>query len=175
MNADHAIRQLVADIGRAAAAFESRWTIAALRRVDPDLCARLLEQRALTDEALVTGSLDEARKHAAAMCRGYAAVARRLDEAKVEDDAYLVGFDSTTGTRIAIGEQRAAAERVREIHGERIVWVTPDELAALVASLEAFKAIALVKSYFPGAEYRPIDTYADQPAKADAPMREDVT
>jgi hypothetical protein len=160
------IRGLASEVSRAAARFESRWTLAALRRVDLALHRRFVEQRNLTDEAFVTGSVEAVEEHAAAMQRGYAAAIRALEAAAEPDDAYQLGHDNRTGLTIAIGEQRAAAERVRDLHGERVVWVTADEVAGLVAGLEQFKTLAAVKRLFPGAEA--VDLYEDESAKSDA-------
>jgi len=63
----------MASVGEAALAFESRWTLAALNRVDADIYARLREQRALFDEAMGAGDADEIELHGAAMVRGYRA------------------------------------------------------------------------------------------------------
>ena len=41
---------------------------------------------------------------------------------------------------------------MREIHGEKVVWVTPDECAALLAGVEVFKFVGAVRQFFPGAE-----------------------
>jgi hypothetical protein len=38
------------------------------------------------------------------------------------------------------------------LYGQTVVWITPDEVAAIVANLEAFKPIAAIKRLFPGAE-----------------------
>jgi hypothetical protein len=70
-----------------------------------------------------------------------------------------------SGFRVAIGQQKAAAKRVRELHGDRVVWVTPDEVAAIVANLEAFKPIAAIKRLFPGAEI--VNVFPGEPAKGD--------
>ena len=86
------------------------------------------------------------------LAKGYAVAVATLEGAGAEDDAYQLGRCPTTGTVVAIGEQRAAVERVREIHGEAVVWITPDEVATLFASVEGFKAVAAVKKRFPGAE-----------------------
>ena len=146
----------------AACAFESRWTLAALRRVDGDLARRLFEQRGLFDQACVTGTAEEVDLQGAALCRGYAAAVQTLSQAQAPDDAYMLGADPVSGLKVAIGDQKAAAARVREIHGERVVWVTPDECASLLASVEAFKFVGAVKQFFPGAEI--VDRYADQPS-----------
>lgn len=149
---EKAMRSWRAEVSGAAAGLESRWTGLALRRVDAGLAQRLGEQRALFDLACITGSAEEIETHGGAMCRGYAAACRALEAAGAADDAYLLGRCPTTGTLVAIGEQRAAVQRVRELHGEEVVWITPDEVASLFASVESFKAIGAVKRVFPGAE-----------------------
>ena len=124
-------------VSEAAAPFESRWTLIALQRIDPDIHERLVEQQSLYHQALITGDFSDVEEQAAAMCRSWVAVARTMEAAAVPDDAYLLGFHA--GTRIAIGEQRHAIARVRELHGAPVIWITPDEVAALVAGLEAIK------------------------------------
>lgn len=168
---DNAVRRWLVAASTSALAFERRWTLAALKRVNPDLAQRLLEQRALFDQAVVTAPAEEIELHGAAMCRGYAAAVRALEAAQEPDDAYLIGKCPRTGYTIAIGEQKAAAERVREIHGERVVWVTPDELASIMNSVEAFKPIAAIKRLFPGAEI--IERYPDEPAQSDTDLPPD--
>lgn len=157
-----AVMQRVSD---AASPFESRWSLRSLRRLDRDLHDRLLEQQSLYHEALITGDAAEVEEQSAAMCRGWAAVTRVMEAAGVEDDAYLLGHDSKTGTTVAIGENRHCIKRVRDVHGERVVWLTPDEIATLFAGIEGFKTIAAVKQHFPGAEI--IDLHPNEPAKAD--------
>jgi len=148
-------------VSRAASPFESRWTLWALLRVDPDLHERLLDQQSLYHQALVTGTSEDIEDQAAAMCRGWATVTRAMESASVPDDAYLLGFHA--GTRVAIGEQKHAIARVRDLHGDQVVWITPDEVAALIAGMEAIKA---VKSLWPDAEI--IRLYPKEPAKEDA-------
>jgi hypothetical protein len=145
-------------VSAAAGVFESRWTLLALRRVDDGLATRLLEQRSLFDTACVTGTADDIELHGPAMCRGYAAAVRALEQAGAADDAYVLGRCPRTGTVVAIGEQRAAVARVRELHGEAVVWITPDEVATLFASAEGFKMVGAVKRLWPGAEL--IDRHA---------------
>lgn len=149
-------------VSRAAAPFESRWTLDALRRLDADLHERLVDQRNLYHQALITGSPEEVEDQAAAMCRGWAAVTRAMEAAGIGDDAYLLGFHGATGTRVAIGEQKHAIARVRDLHGDPVIWITPDEVAALVAGLEAIKA---AKSLWPDAEI--IRLYPNEPAQDD--------
>jgi hypothetical protein len=163
---EHAvIRKWQAAVAEAALPFEARWTLAALRRVDRDLHRRLLDQRVLFDQALVTGTAQDIEVHGAALCRGYAIAIQALERAAEPDNAYVLGQDMRSGFRVAIGQQKAAAQRVREVHGDKVMWVTPDEVAAIVANLESFKPIALIKRLFPGAEI--LDVRPGEPAKGD--------
>jgi hypothetical protein len=99
---------------------------------------------------MVTGSAEEIEGHGAAMCRGYRKAVQVLERAGTLDDAYLLGQDPRSGFRVAIGEQKAAAGRVREL--ATVVWITPDEVATILANLEAFRPITAIKRLFPGAE-----------------------
>jgi len=130
-------------------AFRSRWRLSTLARVNPDLHQALCEQIDLYNQALVTGAAADAREHAAAMVRGWRAACAALESPLLSDDAYQVGFDATTGTRVVIAEQQASIGRVQVIRGERVVLVTPDEVAKLVAGMGL---VAEVKQFFPDAE-----------------------
>ena len=156
------IPRVMAQVGAAAEAFESRWTMAALRRVDADLHQRFSEQQSLYHQALITSNDQEIEEQAAAMCRGWAAIARAMEAAEAEDDAYRLGFHAATGTKVAIGEQKHAIARARELHGDKVIWITPDEVAALVGGMELLKA---AKGVFPDAEV--INLYPGEPAKGD--------
>lgn len=148
-SAGAALRHWHGEVGRAAAVVESRWTELALRRVDASLAQRLHEQRGLFDEACVVGNASEIEEQGAAMCRGYAAAARCLEGAGAPDDAYMLGSDPQTGLKVAIGLQKAARERVRQLHGQDVIWITPDEVAVLMSSVEAFKALSAIQQVFP--------------------------
>jgi hypothetical protein len=160
-----AIRKWQGAVAEAVFPFESRWTLAALKRVDAGIYQRLVEQRSLFDCALVTGTAEEIEIHGAALCRGYAVAIQILERVAEPDDAYLLGQDMHTGFRVAIGQQKAAAQRVRELHGNAVIWITPDEVAAVIANVEAFKPIAAIKRLFPGAEM--LDVHSGEPAKED--------
>jgi hypothetical protein len=159
------IRKWQTAVAEAALPFEARWTLAALRRVDRDLHRRLLDQRNLFDQALVTGTAQDIEVHGAALCRGYAIAIQALERVAEPDNAYMLGQDVRSGFRVAIGEQKAAAQRVREVHGDKVVWITPDEVATIVTHLEGFKPITLIKQLFPGAEI--LDLHPGEPAKGD--------
>jgi hypothetical protein len=152
MREDTAMRQWHAAVSETAAIYERRWTLAALKRVAPDLHVRLIEQRNLFDKALVTGTAADIDLHGAAMVRGWQKALAAVERAGEPDDAYVLGQDPRTGFRVAIGQQKRAAARVRELHGQTVVWVTPDEVAALMAGVEVFKPIAEIKKLWPGAE-----------------------
>lgn len=161
------IEQMIAQESAAAATFESRWTMRALKRVDADLCQAIDEQRQLFQEAILTGEDDQIREHGEAMCRGWIAAVLRMERAQEPDDAYLLG--QSGGTMVAIAQQRSAQERVRDLHGDRVVFLTPDEIADMFVGLQG---IAKVKSLWPDAEIvgvRPkvIDLYHDEAAKED--------
>lgn len=165
-NDDANVRHWLAEVSSAAAAFERRWTWLALKRVDPDLARRFAEQRDLFDAALVTGEPNDIELHGAATCRGYAALVTAMERAREPDDAYMVGQDPKSGFKVAVGQQKAAAQRVAELHGSSVVWITPDEVAALMAGIEGFKQIASIKRLFPGAEI--IDMHPGEAAKFDS-------
>jgi hypothetical protein len=170
------VRSSYSQVSEAARSFESRWTLRALKRVDPGLYALFVEQRGLWEAALVKGGEADVEAQTEAMCRGWLAVARRMEEAGAEDDAYLLGRDERTGLRVAIGDQLAAMDRVREIEVpgaldendqpvmERVpvTWVTPDEVATLLA---AQQELLRIKGAFVGAEI--VDLYPTEP-KVDA-------
>lgn len=177
-HAQDAWRFWMDNVAAAASAFEGRWTMLALKRVDPDLAADLDAQRDLWHQAqfmyrapgpreLARGrggdGHDELVAQGSAMCRGYAAAVRALEASGCEDDAYVLGHDLKTGTTVAITHQKAASDRVRELHGARVVLISPDEVASLFGSIEALKAIAAIKQRFPGAEI--IEKYPDELAK----------
>jgi hypothetical protein len=151
-NDEQLARHWSREVSKAAANYERRWTWAALKRVDPDIATRLSTQRDLFGRAAVTGTGDEVEVHAAALCRGYAAAVKALEAADEPDDAYLLGRDPRSGFTVAVGHQKAAADRVAELHGQFVVWVSPDELAALLAQLQGLDALWTVKRTFPGAE-----------------------
>ena len=150
--AEKVLRHWISEVSAAALPFERRWTWLALRRVDDGLGRKLFEQRGLFDEACITGSVDDIETHGGAMCRGYAAAVRALEAAEAPDDSYMLGQCPQSGFRVAVGQQKAALDRVREIAGNEVVWITPDEVAVLMASVESFKFAGVVKQMFPGAE-----------------------
>jgi hypothetical protein len=149
---DQMVRYWFGETSAAAAAFERRWTLLALRRVNRELAARLQQQRELFDKMCSAGTAYQIEVQGAALCRGYLVSTKALEAAAEPDDAYMLGLDPTSGLKVAIGHQRAAVERIVEVHGQRTCWVSPDEIAVMMASVEQFKKIAEVKQSFPGAE-----------------------
>ena len=71
---------------RAALPFESRWTEAALRRIDPVMHERFLAQRELFNAMLENGTLDEVGEHGAALVRAYVAVVATMEAAGGPDE-----------------------------------------------------------------------------------------
>jgi hypothetical protein len=89
---------------------------------DPTLDRLLDEQRLLFSEALGTGITDDIVEHGESMIRGWQAAVRRVSDADVPDDAYLVGEDPASGVRVAISAQRSAEARVRECYGDHVIF-----------------------------------------------------
>jgi hypothetical protein len=147
---DTALRRWPPRVTEAALAFEARWTRNTLRRVDPDLADRFDRQTRLYLDAVEDGTAEQIETHGAGLCRAYAVCAARLQDARADDDAYLIG--QADGVTIAIGEARAAVDRVREKFGKDVVFFTPDELAWLVAERDKAGVVAVVKEKFAGAE-----------------------
>lgn len=136
-------------MGDAARAFEKRWTLATLRRVDPELHALLLGQQADWHESLVKGDMHDLVDQTDAMCRGWAAAVKALETRQVAEDAFLVGmFQDFT---VVISEQRQdLAELRRRLGTDQVVIVTPDEVAAIVVGLG--DTVKAVKDLWPDAE-----------------------
>jgi hypothetical protein len=151
LDSDVVIR-LLREVGDAAAVFEGRWSLGALARVDAGLAQLLADQIADYHAARLTGTMTELKEEAAACKRGYLKCAAVMEAAEVQDDAYLLGIDTATGMRVAIGDRRASAARVCELHGRNVVWLNPDEVARLWASIQGLRRIDAVKEQFPGAE-----------------------
>jgi hypothetical protein len=144
---DNALRVWPPRVMTAALAFEACWTRNALRRVAPELADRLDQQSRLYKEAVEDGTAEQIEMHGGGMCRGYAVCAAALQAAGMDDDAYLIGVSD--GATVAIGDARAAVDRVKEKFGNAVVFITPDEVAEMVAKLPA---VGDVKRAFPGAE-----------------------
>jgi hypothetical protein len=149
----------------ASSAFEARWTMLALKRVDTELYDALQEQQNLYYEATVQGNEDDIKTHAEALVRGYAAAVVTMEQARQPDDAYLIGRHN--GMVVVISGQKAVQTKLVELTttGERAVLMSPDEVALLLGSMRGLTAIAAIKQLFPGAEV--IDRYPDEPAKGD--------
>jgi hypothetical protein len=143
------VGECLALVSAAETAFRSRWRLGTLLRADAELHALLVEQIDLFNTALVTGSDSEAKEQAEAMVRGWRAAVAALEAPLVADDAYFVGVDWNTGTRVVIAEHLTAVGRVQSLKGEKVVLVTPDEVARMVAGMAI---VAEAKQFFPDAE-----------------------
>jgi hypothetical protein len=107
---EHGSRQVwLRMVSEAALAFERRWTLAGLRRVDADVAGRLVTQQRLFDSAMEDGTADDAALHGAAMVRGWRKAVEVMEAAGGADDAYVLEQDPRTGLRVAIGESKAVA------------------------------------------------------------------
>lgn len=158
-----ALRHWHAEVAKVAEAFERRWTMRALRRVNAELAQRLQEQVDLFHQVKFLNEAPDIAAHGAATCRGWQAAVEAMEKAGEPDDAYVLGYDPMSGMHVAIGENFCAAKRVAEIHGEKYAWVTPDEVASMFAALKGIRTIAAIKRAFPGAEM--VDIYPAEAAE----------
>lgn len=147
------VAELMATVAKAETAFRSRWRLATLARLDPELHNLLCEQIELYDRAMVTGTDQDARDQADAMVRGWRAAVSALESPLRPDDAYLTGWDPATNLFVVIAECSGSGARAQIVSkdGERrkVIVVTPDEVAKIVAGVQL---IAEAKSLFPDAE-----------------------
>lgn len=139
----------LAMVGPAETAFRSRWRLSTLLRVNADLHAAINEQIDLYNTALVTGTDAEARLQSEAMVRGWRAACAALESPLLADDAYLTGYDINTNTRVVIAEQQGSLGRVQRLNGDKVMIVTPDEVARMMAGMAV---ITEAKGFFPDAE-----------------------
>jgi predicted exporter len=146
---ESAVSQALTLVAPAETAFTSRWRLTTLQRLDADLYARIQEQQDLYDSAMLKGTDDEVREQSAAMVRGWRAACQRMERPLQPDDAYLVGHDPTSFTRVVIGHHTQSAARTQYVEGQTTIFVTPDEVAALFTSMTALRT---VKALFPDAE-----------------------
>jgi hypothetical protein len=142
--------ELDARITTCALAFESRWSLAALARAEPGLHLRLMEAREGERRARESGDEDEMLRWGEVLCRGYRKCADVMAAVGQPEDAYLIGRDPQTGTKIAIGCV-PSAQRVAELH-PGMPHYTPDEIATMLANMRGANAVSAVKALFPGAE-----------------------
>lgn len=152
----------------AANAFERRWTVDALRRVDNDLYEALIDQQQMLHEAYFKGTEQEIRRHGSAMCRGWQAAVERMEKEQKPDDAYLMCEDIPTGTKVAIAKHEAAKTRIQQIYGQTVIVLTTAEVAAMFVGGQA---LAQVKGLWPDAKIvgsRKIERYPGEPAQEEA-------
>lgn len=143
------VGECLALVAPAENAFRSRWRLSTLARLAPDLHEAIVDQIGLYNASLVTGSETEAREHAAAMVRGWRAACAAMEAPLVDDDAYFEGVDYNTGLHVVIGEHRGSFARVQIKDGHRCIFMTPDEVARMMAGV---RLITDAKSVFPDAE-----------------------
>lgn len=149
------VAECLALVAPAESAFRSRWRTSTLKRLDPELYQLLAEQIDLYETSLITGSDEDTRDQAAAMVRGWRAACARMEAPLEDDDAYFTGYDESTLTKVVIGPFMASVARVQFVKGERLILVTPDEVARLVGGMGA---LLEVKAIFPDAEILPLQS-----------------
>lgn len=143
------IDEMRSRITTAALTFESRWTMAALRRAEPGIAQRMDLALDLWRKALASGNEEEILRHGASVCRGYGKCVDHMAALGQPEDAYLFGASPRTGRVIAIGN-KASVQRVAELRPGTPHY-TVDEVAMLLEDAGA-DPVSAVKSLFPGAE-----------------------
>src|SRR3954464_2231218 len=92
-----------------ASVYEQRWTRLALKRVDPQLAAELMQQERMFDAACQTGTVSEIETQGTALCRGWIEAIRAMEKDAASDRGWvgdcLIGIDPQTGTKVAILER----------------------------------------------------------------------
>ena len=147
----------------AAASFGCRWLMTSLARVDPELHGDLVEQQSFWHQARLAGDEQEVIEQGEAMIRGWQAAVARMTKAGALDDAYALG--QCGAVTVAIGLGGCGCSRAREVGGQRVVWLTPDEVAQLYAGLQM---IGKVQELWPDAKVvQVVEKYPDEPAKED--------
>lgn len=144
---DAAIRTWGPRVAEAAGAFESRWTVHALRVALPELAGQFEAQLERFRSSLAGGTAVEIDTEGARLCRAYTHIAAELAKAGTSNDAVMIGTDVRSGFRIAIGRSPLLAKRT-----DGAVWFSPDEIATMIALNDRLNKIAQVKAAFPGAE-----------------------
>ena len=105
-----AIRRWQGAVAEAALPFERRRTVAALKRVDPDIHRRLIAQRSLFDQRWSPAHPKRSTTRPA-LCRGGTKAIQDPEAAAEPDDGYMWGQDMRSGFRVAVGQQKAVAQR----------------------------------------------------------------
>jgi hypothetical protein len=155
------VAEMVARLSIAQASFETRWSMGALRLVDVDLHARLVEQCELWHEAQIVGDEAEVERQGEALCRGWVAAVGRMEREDEPHNAYMLGQHG--GVLVAIGERQAAHAVERD--GRQAVWLTPDAVAKMVAGLQT---LGTLRELWPDVELiRVVEKYSGEPAKGD--------
>lgn len=139
--------RMLQKVNKAAAMYETRWTMDALYRAAPDLHEAIEDQQSMFHEILVTGDDNEIAEHGDAMCRGWAKAIETMEKSGIANDAYHIGqFGEVT---VAIGRQKHMPEFIREQYGEDVVWINPREVAAMYFQI---RHVNDVKRLWPDAE-----------------------
>jgi len=155
--ADRVVEKMWQRVNDVKAKFEGRWMMLSLNRVDPVLYQNLYEQICIFDDISITGSPEDIEEHGEATIRGFEIAIKTMEKSEIVDDSYMMGCCPMTGFKIAIGSAKGSTKRVREVYGQDVVFISPDELATIVATKGECesKVIAFIhetKKLFPGAE-----------------------
>lgn len=143
------VSECMSMVSQAETAFRSRWRMSTLERIDKELHDLLGEQIDLYSTELISGTANDLRDQSAAMVRGWAAAVRCMEGSGDPDDAYLIGLDWASKTRVVISDHKQSIQHLPPIDGVRTLAVSPEEVAKLFGGLGI---LSLTKETFPNAE-----------------------
>lgn len=146
------IQDAVIEHDKTVTEYERRWGVDRLPElVPPELRERFLLQCDRLNEAIATNDADEVRRLVPISCRAYAALekaAREAGHAELTGEAWEAAMPD--GGVLCVTRNIHEAAKVARERPEALVW-SVEEVARVVGSYEAAKAVTLAKRAFPGA------------------------
>ena len=144
-------REMIRLVAEAEDSVRARWSLAALRRVQPDYADQMGRQSERWATACVTGADRDVLAEGRSMIKGWQAIELAFQGHSTDHDAYLVGQDASTGLTVVVGDRKGSEAAFKATDGAdpRVIHLTPDEVATLAA---AAGMVVAVKQEFDGAE-----------------------
>jgi hypothetical protein len=146
------VQDAVIEHDKVATEYERRWGVDRLPElVPPELRERFLLQCDRLNEAIATNDADEVRRLVPVSCRAYAALekaAREAGHAELTGETWEAAMPD--GGVLCVTRNVHEASKVSRERPGAIVW-SVEEVANVIGSYEAAKAVTLAKKAFPGA------------------------
>ncbi len=146
------VQDAVIEHDKTVSEYERRWGVDRLPElVPPELRERFLLQCDRLNEAIAMNDVDEVRRLVPVSCRAYAALEKAAREAGHEEltgEAWEAAMPN--GGVLCVTRTTHEAAKVSRERPEAIVW-SVEEVANVIGSYEAAKAVTFAKHSFPGA------------------------